>query len=106
MIQCRADRPPGRAPGALSNRFLTKSTELECTILLLSPRCLEKPPRIVLLAIDKPAFQTILVFVAYPLVSPANTKETPDMDPPGGPLAPLPGAETLFRVLPKPIPQK
>jgi len=28
------------------------------------------------------------------------------MHPPDGPLAPLPGAEILFRVLPKSIPQK
>ena len=51
------------------------------------------------LAIDKPTFGNILEFAAYPFVSPANVKEASAMDPPDGPLAPLPGAEALFRIL-------
>jgi len=66
--------------------------------LLLSRRCLEKSPCAVLLAIDKVVFESILEFTVYPLVFSVIAKEVPTMDPPDGSLAPLPGAEALFRV--------
>ena len=44
--------------------------------------------------------QPCLSSYVYPLVSPFNAKEATAMHPPDGPLAPPPGAETPFRVLP------
>jgi hypothetical protein len=79
VSQGRVDVQPGRVPGAFSNRFLTEATELECTILLLSRRCLEKSPCAVLLVIDKLVFGSILEFVAYPLVFSVIAKEVPTM---------------------------
>ena len=54
----------------------------------------------VLLAVDKLVFESILEFVVYSLVFSVIAKEVPTMDPPDGSLAPLPGAEALFRSLP------
>jgi len=50
--------------------------------------------------LDKPTVGVILLLLIR-LFSPANVKEATAMHPPDGPLAPLPGAETLFRVFAK-----
>jgi len=54
---------------------------------------------VMLRLLTNPLFGTTLDLVVCQFVSPLNVKEATAMNLPDGPLAPLPGAETLFRIL-------